>query len=99
RALQIGGGARLQAHAAQRQPDELEEIGLVVHHEHNGLLDRTTRALRHFVHQLSQRRGSANTSRNTLPPPPRGSYRSVAPFAWASSRARNSPRPVPRPPL
>ena len=46
--------------------------------------------------QATQRSGSRNTRRNRLPPLVRGSYRRVAPLVCASSRARNSPRPVPR---
>ena len=43
----------------------------------------------------SQRCGSANTIRKMLPPPRVPRTASAAPLSWPSSRARNSPRPVP----
>ena len=61
------------AAAAQSQAHELEEIRLVVHHQHHGLLGHTAAARRRLAHQLSHRRGSANTSLKRLPPPGRGS--------------------------
>src|SRR5947207_1515093 len=71
--VEVGRGARSEIHAAQSQAHELEQIRLIVHDQHHGPIGRTARARRRLVHQISHRRGSANTSLKTLPPPARGS--------------------------
>ncbi len=71
--VEVRRGARRQIHAAQGQAHELEQIGLIVHDEHHGLVGHLAIARRRLVHQISHRRGSAKTSLNTLPPPTRGS--------------------------
>ena len=96
---EVGGGAGLQIHPAEREADELEQVGLVVHDQHDRLGGRGAPIRGRGAHRTSHRRGSANTSRNTLPPPARGSYSSVARLLCASSRARKRPSPLPRPPL
>src|SRR6185437_9525828 len=69
---EVGGRARLQVHAAEREAHELEQVRLVVHDQHDGLLTAAA-ADRSLAHRTSHRRGSANTTRKMLPPPPRGS--------------------------
>src|SRR5579862_9486376 len=95
----IRRGSRVEIHAAQGKTHELEQVWLVVYDEYHGPVAGGSCARSSHIHQASQRRGSANTKRKMLPPPCLGSYNRVAPFVCASSRARNRPRPVPRPPL
>ncbi len=76
----------------KRELEQLDDVGLVVDDENAGIGHGGN--CKAFG-PASQRDGSVNTMRNTLPPPARGSCSRVAPLACASSRARKSPSPVP----
>ena len=86
----------VKIHALQRDGQELAEIGFVVDDQNGGLGHGCHCSLSGRVRRYSsQRCGSLNTIRNTLPPPVRGSYSRMARFSWHSSRAMNRPSPVP----
>jgi len=73
RTLEVGSRARLEMHSSQGEAHQLHQVGLVIHDEHGRVPTATPIGCDCLVHFRSQRRGSANTSRNTLPPPARGS--------------------------
>ncbi len=72
RAGEVGRRAGLHVHAAQSEADELEQVRFVVDDQHHRLIGGVAHACEFLVHHTSQRRGSANTSLNTLPPSARG---------------------------
>ena len=73
RGAEVRRRARGEIHAAEREADELEEIRLVIDDQDDWLLRAVAHRGGGLVHHVSHRRGSANTSRNRLPPPIRGS--------------------------
>jgi hypothetical protein len=51
RGTHIGGGARLQVHAAQREADELEQVGLIIHDQHGGFVHVAASAVDRLDHE------------------------------------------------
>ena len=98
RACHVFGDDRLHVHPAQRQREQLPDVGFIVDHECHGFLHCVPVVPCRLIDQsptASQRFGSANTIRKILPPPSRGLKVSVARLSSHSSREIYKPSPVP----
>ena len=89
-ARDVRGRLRLDVHAAERERQQLADVGFVIDDQCQRFLHSCGRSS-----CASQRSGSANTMRKMLPPPGRSRYSSVARFSSHSSREMYRPRPVP----
>ena len=87
RAGQICGGTGLRLMRVRVRLQEFSGSRLVVNDQNHGFA---------HVQRPDQPLGSANTMRKILPPPARGHTEAWRRWSAQSSRAMNSPRPVPR---